>query len=89
MVQTTRNTLDLRGQRYYEAEAKLEHFLDDACRERLANIFVIHGHGTGALKQMVREQAGSSPYVSSFRPGAQGEGGDGVTVAMLKDLSFG
>jgi DNA mismatch repair protein MutS2 len=78
------NTLDLRGLRAMEAEARVDHFLDRATMDNLANIFIIHGHGTGALKAMVRELLASSPYIDTFRPGERGEGGDGVTMAMLK-----
>ncbi len=80
------NTLDLRGKRAHEAESMVEDFLDEACRRSLPNVFVIHGHGTGVLKKLVREQMSSSPYVESHRPGERGEGGDGVTMATLKDL---
>jgi len=80
------NTLDVRGKRAAEAEAEVDEFLDRACRRNLPNVFIIHGHGTGALKRLVREQLGLSPYVESFRPGERGEGGDGVTMAVLKDL---
>jgi len=86
--QTSRNTLDLRGMRYNEAEARVEAFLDKACGEHLPNVYIIHGHGTGALKKMVRETLAVSPYVADFRPGGKGEGGDGVTMAELKDLSY-
>ncbi|MFO8055857.1 MAG: Smr/MutS family protein, partial [bacterium] len=86
--QTSENTLDLRGMRYQEAEARLEGFLDQACGKHLPNVYIIHGHGTGALKKMVREELSVSPYVSEFRPGEKGEGGDGVTMAELKDLSY-
>lgn len=86
LPQTSNNTLDLRGHRVYEAEGEVEHFLDEACRQRLPNVFIIHGHGTGALKQMVRELLSLSPYVDSFRPGQRGEGGDGVSVAVLKEM---
>lgn len=79
------NTLDLRGQRLHEAETMVEHFLDRACREHRQNVFIIHGHGTEALKRMVRETLGLSPYVETFRPGEKGEGGDGVTMVQLKE----
>jgi DNA mismatch repair protein MutS2 len=44
---------------------------------------IIHGHGTGALKQIVRELVDRTPYVRSFRPGAGNEGGDGVTIVAF------
>jgi DNA mismatch repair protein MutS2 len=88
MPQTERNTLDLRGKRIHEAEAEIEQFLDRSCREHMPNVFIIHGHGTGALKQMVRELLAESPYVDHFRPGERGEGGDGATVAALKEWGF-
>jgi len=88
MPQTEKNTLDLRGKRIHEAEAEIEQFLDRSCREHLPNVFIIHGHGTGALKALVRELLADSPYVESFRPGERGEGGDGATVAVLKEWGF-
>ena len=45
--------------------------------------FLVHGHGTGALKEAIRRELKSSPYVRFFRAGASGEGGDGVTIAWL------
>lgn len=83
LPQSRRNTLDLRGMRYHEAEARVEAFLDKSAGEELQNVFIIHGHGTGALKKMVREVLALSPYVRDFRPGERGEGGDGVTMAEL------
>jgi DNA mismatch repair protein MutS2 len=46
---------------------------------------IIHGHGTGALREAVRSALRYSTYVRDYRPGEQGEGGDGVTIAMLRD----
>ena len=83
LPQSRRNTLDLRGMRYHEAEARVEAFLDKSVGEQLQNVFIIHGHGTGALKKMVRELLALSPYIKDFRPGERGEGGDGVTMAEL------
>jgi DNA mismatch repair protein MutS2 len=45
--------------------------------------FLVHGHGTGALKEAIRRELKSSPYVRFFRSGNSGEGGDGVTIAWL------
>jgi DNA mismatch repair protein MutS2 len=76
-------TLDVRGERVDDALAALDRFLDDSMRHSRDVIFVIHGHGTGALRNAVRQHVGSHPAVSEFRPGEQAEGGDGVTVAWL------
>lgn len=86
-VQTSMNTLDLRGERAEEAEIELVSFLDRMSRQAVPAVFIIHGHGTGVLKKMVRENLQSSVYVQSFRPGEQGEGGDGVTVVFLEKMS--
>ncbi len=80
------NTLDLRGMRAHEVEPEVVRYLDEACLKGTPNVFIIHGHGTGVLKQMVREYLASSPYVRSFRPGQPGEGGDGVTMAILNPM---
>jgi DNA mismatch repair protein MutS2 len=44
---------------------------------------LIHGHGTGALREAIRADLKASPYVAHFRAGESGEGGDGVTVVWL------
>jgi DNA mismatch repair protein MutS2 len=46
-------------------------------------VFVIHGHGTGALREAVREHLKLHAAVARFRPGQEKEGGDGITVAWL------
>ncbi len=82
--QSGENTLDLRGLRGDEAEERLEMFLDSAMRRDVSVVYVIHGHGTGVLKRMVRAYLRQSEYLRHFRPGEQGEGGDGVSVAWLR-----
>lgn len=77
-------TLDLRGERVEEALAMTDAFLDRSLRRNAPFVYIIHGHGTGRLKEAIREAVARSPYVSSFRPGQRGEGQDGVTVVMLK-----
>jgi len=47
-------------------------------------IFVVHGHGTGALRQAIRSHLQSHKAIERFRSGEQNEGGDGVTVAFLR-----
>jgi DNA mismatch repair protein MutS2 len=82
-VETGGAKLDLRGQRAEDAVRELDLFLDRLSREGRDNAVVVHGHGTGALKASVREHLKRSPYVKSFRPGEDGEGGDGATVVTL------
>lgn len=84
VMQTGANTLDLRGQRADEALSELEAFLDRTALEGADVVFIIHGHGTGALRKVVREYLATSHYVERFRPGGPGEGGDGVSVVHLK-----
>ncbi|MDY0000657.1 MAG: endonuclease MutS2 [Polyangia bacterium] len=77
-------TCDLRGLRVDEAEEALARFLDRMILEGAQSALIIHGHGTGALRQTVRLVLKGTPQVRSFRPGGQGEGGDGVTVVFLR-----
>lgn len=76
--------LDLRGYRVEDALDSLELYLDEVSLASLQEVIVIHGHGTGALKQAVREYLSESPYVASFRPGNDSEGGDGVCVVKIR-----
>jgi DNA mismatch repair protein MutS2 len=76
-------SLDLRGARVEEALSALEHYLEDASLAGLARVTVIHGLGTGALRDAVRSDAAAHPLVKSARPGERGEGGDGVTVVEV------
>ena len=59
-------------------------FLDGLFTEGAADATILHGHGTGALKQALREHLARSPYVGSFRAGEMHEGGDAVTVVLLR-----
>jgi len=76
--------VDVRGLRADEAVREVEAFLDLAFRNGDPGVLVLHGHGTGALKQAVREYLEESPYVRMYRPGESHEGGDGVTVVGLR-----
>ena len=76
--------VDVRGLRADEAVREVELFLDQAFRNGDPGVLVLHGHGTGALKQAVREYLEDSPYVRMYRPGESHEGGDGVTVVGLR-----
>ena len=82
-IQTSDNTCDLRGLRSDDATTLAVTFLDRSLNENRRVCFLVHGHGTGALKEAIRRELKSSPYVRFFRAGNAGEGGDGVTVAWL------
>jgi DNA mismatch repair protein MutS2 len=73
----------LLGKRAEEIEPLLNKYLDSASLSNLSQVCIVHGSGTGTLRQIVRELLHSHPLVKSFRPGEKGEGGNGVTVAKL------
>ena len=75
--------LDLRGKRADEVEPALEAYLNEASLVNLSQVRIIHGIGTGTVRQIVRELLASHPLVMSFRAGEQGEGGDGVTIVTM------
>ncbi|MEO0811914.1 MAG: Smr/MutS family protein, partial [Myxococcota bacterium] len=72
--------LDMRGMRVDDAERELRQFVDMLVLKGPPTGLVVHGHGTGVLRRMVREVLESTPEVSSYRAGSRHEGGDGVTV---------
>jgi DNA mismatch repair protein MutS2 len=74
------SSLDLRGARVDEALEALDRYLDDAGLAGLDKVLIIHGMGTGALRDAVRTRAAAHPLVKSLRPGQRGEGGDGATI---------
>ena len=76
--------VDVRGKTADEALESLQSHLDRATLSGTLLMRIIHGHGTGRLKQVLREHLKGSPYVAGFRPGERAEGGDGVTVVTLK-----
>ena len=82
-AQSVPMSLDLRGARVEEALAALERYLEDASLAGLAKVTVIHGLGTGALRDAVRTDPRPIRCVRTVRPGERGEGGDGVTVVEL------
>lgn len=75
--------IDLRGKRADEVEVALDSYLNDAALANLSNVLIIHGVATGTVRQIVRDFLAVHPLVKSFRPGGQGEGGDGVTVVSI------
>ena len=76
--------VDLRGMTVDEALGAMDLFLDNAMLGKLESVTIIHGRGTGAVRQAVRQHLKRSRYVKTFRPGRYGEGEDGVTVVELK-----
>ncbi len=75
--------LDMRGWRAADVQDQLDHYLNDAYLANLAEVRLVHGKGTGALRQVVRTMLRSHPLVESFNSGSAGEGGDGVTIAKM------
>lgn len=75
--------LNLIGERVEPALARLERFLDQALLASHGEVRIIHGHGTGRLRNAVRKRLSGHRAVSSHRPGGPREGGDGATVALL------
>jgi DNA mismatch repair protein MutS2 len=75
--------LDLRGKRADEVEPLLDRYLNDAYLASLVQVRIIHGVGTGTVRDIVREALSSHSLVKSFRAGSQKEGGDGVTAVEM------
>jgi DNA mismatch repair protein MutS2 len=74
----------LRGLRADEVAGALHPALDAAIQAGLPSLRIVHGKGTGVLREVVAELLSGDERVASFRPGGIGEGGSGVTVAELK-----
>jgi DNA mismatch repair protein MutS2 len=76
--------LDLRGERYEAALFRVEKYIDDALLSNYPRVSIIHGKGTGALRQGVQEYLRNHRSVKKIRFGEAGEGGSGVTVVEFK-----
>ncbi|NPV57613.1 MAG: endonuclease MutS2, partial [Anaerolineae bacterium] len=76
--------LDLRGQRADEALEALERYIDSAYLSGMPFVRIIHGKGTGKLRQAVRDALRHSSHVARWETGLDSEGGEGVTVAHLR-----
>ncbi len=84
VIRSSHNTCDLRGVRVEDAFGELEQYFDSMILGGRKRIFILHGHGTGALRSGIRGWLSSSSYVSSWRPANVDEGGDAFTVVDLK-----
>lgn len=78
------SSINLIGKTVDEAIALLDKYLDDAYLAKLHQITIIHGVGTGALRNAVQAHLKKSKYIKTYRMGEYGEGGYGVTVAEFK-----
>jgi len=76
--------IDVRGLRADDALRELENFLDHAYAEGFGEVRVVHGLGSGALRQAIRQALAASPYAAHFFSPPQEEGGEGVTVIQLR-----
>lgn len=77
-------SLDLRGMRYEDAHIEIDKYLDDALYAGLNQVSIIHGFGTGVIRELVQKTLKNNKNVESFRYGGNGEGGQGVTVVTFK-----
>jgi DNA mismatch repair protein MutS2 len=80
-VRTSQNTVDIRGSRVTEAEVELERAISQATESGI--LWIIHGKGTGRLRQGIHEFLQQHPQVERFELAPQNEGGAGVTIAYL------
>jgi len=76
--------LDLRGERYDDAVLRAEKYIDDAVLSNYNQVSIIHGKGTGALRQGIQQFLKKHSRVKTYRFGESGEGGHGVTIVELK-----
>lgn len=79
-MRTSKNTVDLRGKRVGDAE----YILDQVISQAAGPVWIIHGHGTGKLKQGVHEFLQQHPRVSHYEAASRVDGGTGVTIAHIK-----
>ncbi|MCR1949696.1 MULTISPECIES: endonuclease MutS2 [unclassified Clostridium] len=83
-LKSVENRVDLRGMDAEEACYKADKYLDEAYMANLGEVTIVHGKGTGVLRKAINDMLKRHPHVKSYRLGEYGEGGDGVTIAILK-----
>lgn len=81
---SVKTELDLRGKTFEEAKGQLEKYIDDAYLSGLTSVRIIHGKGTGALREKVRNYLSHYQPVKKIEDAKMNEGGYGVTIAYLK-----
>ena len=74
------SSCDLRGMNSEEAETKMEAFISHAIVTKIPRVTIIHGHGMGTIKTLVKNYLEKTGICKQFSPGRRGEGGTGVTV---------
>lgn len=79
-----RARLDLRGKRYEEAMQELDGFIDQALLNNMAQVDIIHGIGTGVIREGVTEYLRRNKHVKSFEYAPQNAGGSGATIVTFK-----
>lgn len=82
---TVRASLDLRGMRYEDASPVIDDYLYDAYYANLKTVSIIHGFGTGVIRELVQNKLKTNRFVDSFRYGGQNEGGNGATIVTFKE----
>lgn len=76
--------LDLRGMRYEEAELELDNYIDQAILANFLQITIVHGIGTGVIREMVQKKLQKNRHIKSFEYAPINAGGSGATIAILK-----
>ena len=82
-MHTVNSEIDLRGMDSVEAVSIMERYIDEALRNNLPSVRIIHGKGTGTLRAAVQQALKKNRFVKKYRLGVYGEGEDGVTIAEL------
>lgn len=83
-LRTPENTIDVRGERVDDALSQVDKWLDEAYLREIPEVMIIHGMGTSALRKALRKYLNTSRYCRTFRAGESFEGGEGVTLVILK-----
>ncbi len=76
--------LDLRGKRYDEAQSELDHFIDASLLSNYPSVIIIHGFGTGTIRNLVHETLKNNPRVANFHYAPANEGGHGATIVNFQ-----